>query len=259
MGSNRLTSLEQMILLVAESFADLLVAENVSVKRFSDLAFAGAVKALKDRGMSMQEIISQSGAAAKTVKKYLRDEYHEKKSEVLVLRFLSGRSSDPDLPKVVSLEGDEYPDWQHVCNRHGGELTPNFLKKTLLASGNITIAGNKIHLVNDRFISNSRSAATYDYVGWVLAHHIRSINHNLQHSDRPLLERTIYGFQIKPDKREELKEYWKEEMSVALAKAREGARERGYYDSSLPKEDELGITVFMWDDRVAPDEGGNDR
>ena len=254
MGSNRLNSLEQMVLLVAESFADLLVAENVSVKRFSDLVFAGAVKSLKARGMSMQEIISHSGAAAKTVKKYLRDEYHDKKGDVLVLRFLSGWSSDPDLPTVVALEGDEFPDWQDICSRHGGELTPNFLKKTLLASGNITIAGNKIHLVNDRFISNGRSAATYDYVGWVLAHHIHSISHNLTHQDEPLLERTIYGFQIRPEKREELKTYWKEEMSVALAKAREGARERGYYDPSLPKEDELGITVFMWDDRPSSTE-----
>ena len=42
------TSFEQMILRVAEAFVELLLAENVSVKRFSDLVFAGAVQGLKD-------------------------------------------------------------------------------------------------------------------------------------------------------------------------------------------------------------------
>ncbi|MEM9532039.1 MAG: hypothetical protein AAGA23_14095 [Pseudomonadota bacterium] len=250
MGSNRLNSMEQMVIQVAESFVDLLIAEQVSVKRFSDLVFAGAVQALKKKGLSMQEIISHSGAAAKTVKKYLRDEYHDKKGDILVVRFLDGWASDPDLPKEVSLSGESFPDWHSICSRHGGELTPNFLKRTLLASGNIAIRGDRVSLVSERYATQSRSGVTYDYVGWVLAHHIRSISHNVNHPTDPLLERTIYGMQIKPERREELREFWKEELSVALAKARETAREKGFYDNDLPKDNELGVTVFMWDERA---------
>ncbi len=250
MANERLTSLEKMIIQVADAFSDLLVAEQVSVKRFSDLVFAGAVQALKKKGLSMQEIISHSGAAAKTVKKYLRDEYHDKKGDILVVRFLSGWAADTEMPKELSLSGENFPDWQSVCSRHGGELTPNFLKRTLLASGNISIRGDRVSLVTENYANNGHSGVTYDYVGWVLAHHIKSISHNVNHPTDPLLERTIYGFQVKPERREELREFWREELSVALAKARETAKDKGFYDSSLPKDNEIGVTVFMWDDQA---------
>ena len=249
MAENR-TSFEQMVLGVADAFVELLLAEKVSVKRFSDLVFAGAVQGLKRRGYSMQEIISASGAAAKTVNRYLRDEYHDKKGDVLLQRFLASWASDEELPKVVSMDPTDPPDWLQVCSKHGGELTPNFLRTALEKNGNIVVRDNRIQLVNDAFISNARESATYDYVGWVLAHHIKTIAHNLDNPGDALLERTLYGFQVKPEKREELKAFWTEEISAALNRAREAARQKGFYDDSLPKDDELGISLVMWDEKA---------
>ena len=242
---------EAILARIIASMLDLATLHGVSAKRFSDITYAALLREMMRRGHSVQEIIAFSGSSKNTVQRALKTKLAPMQSDRQgnhLIRFLASWSADEEFPKIISTRHAATPNWDSLCDRYGRDLTPGFIRKSLLKVGCISQQRDEIVLLSDRYIAADFDQEVYDYIGLSVASHIKTISHNLVTEDEErLFERSYWMDEVQPDQKARLRADFHAHAEKMFADLKGAIRKGGYVEQSDSDLAAIGMCVFMWD------------
>ena len=206
--------------LLESAFADLLAIaqrEGVTVKRMRELLSRAQLNAMRQQGMTQQEMMAASGYSLKTIRRLLRDGEPEDNTD-LVHRFVGDWSSDPQFPNALPLQGHHFPCFVDLCARYGGDFTPPSLAQILVSRGFATVASQSNSELGEnehqlQYIQLCTKALTpvpghemLDFARQSIHSLLDTLNHNLAGHQPPRLERRLWSHRMQAAQLPELRE-----------------------------------------------------
>lgn len=238
-------------LMLQRAFVALMrmgLRDGVTVKRMAELLTAGQIQALRDTGMTQEEIMAASGYTLKTIRKVLQNP-PELDTTNLLERFVGDWKSDPDFPDSLPLDGENYPTFVDLCDRYRGDFKPGGLLKHLAESGLITIAGGLV-TVHGRAVTPRAVPERLQAAGSSIEALVSTLEHNLSGAAPPFLERRYWSHRMPREQIPQLREQIREltyEFRDRLIVVMEAAENSGG-DECQQEKTTAGIGVYWFEE-----------
>lgn len=183
--------------LLESAFTDLLAIaqrEGVTVKRMRELLSRAQVRAMRQQGMSQQEIMGASGYSLKTIRRLLQEGGVEDRTD-LVTRFVGDWSSDPHFPDQLALGEQQFPNFIELCTRYAGDFTPPSLLQILLSRGLVQVEGGQVELLS-KALTPSPGHEMLEYASFSIHCLLSTLDHNLSGQRPGRMERRLWSHRL---------------------------------------------------------------
>lgn len=202
--SERKKAVEALLCSVFIRLLEVARREGITVKRMRELLPAAQLQALEDAGFSKSEIMADSGYTRQWIRQILGKPMLEDDTNFLD-RFVSNWDADPEFPDTVSLS-KQYPSFDDVFDRYGGDFTAPALLKILKNRQIVTVKNRMVTLCRTRDVTASAGVDMIRAASCSLSALLDTLNHNLAGNSPPFTERRIWSDHIPKEKVGELRE-----------------------------------------------------
>jgi hypothetical protein len=223
--------------------------DGVTVKRMSELLTTGQIQAMRNEGMTQEEIMAASGYSLKTIRKVLLHSRSHDNTNLLE-RFVGDWKSDNDFPDTLPLDGENYPTFADLCDRYGGDFKATGLLKHLSESGLIDLQSGQVTILSREVTPRSipeRVVAASSSIDALIS----TIEHNLSDQQPPFLERRYWSHRMPraaiPELRQQLRQltYEYRDRIIEVMECAENSAE----SHTNEQKDTVGIGVYWFQNR----------
>lgn len=201
------TNKEVAELLLEDAFAGLLSIaqrEGITVKRMRELLSRTQVHAMREQGMTQQEIMAASGYSLKTIRRLLQSVSEEDNTD-LINRFIGDWSSDSEFPAELPISALSFPTFQDLCARYAGDFTPPSLLQILSTRGLVRLDENLV-VLQSKALTPPPGLEMLEFARQSINSLLCTLDHNLAGQQPALLERRLWSHRMPVEHVAELRE-----------------------------------------------------
>lgn len=129
------------------SLLDLALDNGMTVLNLRDILVSSQIRALRQRGLTLRQIVLVSGLSRNTIRSILKGA-ERAEDQRLLAQFVENWSTSDVIPPKVYLSNSKYPCFEDVCERFGRGYSVDHLLSMLLAQGRVHIRGDHIELAD---------------------------------------------------------------------------------------------------------------